>query len=32
MGAMAAGSQRAGLERVRSISSWVKDYGVVLDV
>jgi asparagine synthase (glutamine-hydrolysing) len=24
--------QRAGLERVRSITSWVKDHGVVLDV
>jgi asparagine synthase (glutamine-hydrolysing) len=24
--------QRAGLERVRSISAWVKDYGVVVDV
>ena len=24
--------QRAGLERARSISSWVKDYGIVLDV
>jgi asparagine synthase (glutamine-hydrolysing) len=24
--------QRAGLERARSISAWVKDYGVVLDL
>jgi hypothetical protein len=24
--------QRAGLERARSISAWVKDYGAVLDV
>jgi hypothetical protein len=23
---------RAGLERARSISSWVEDYGVALDV
>jgi len=25
-------AQRAGIERVRSISGWVKDYGVVVDV
>jgi len=24
--------ERAGLERARSISAWVKDYGVVLDL
>jgi hypothetical protein len=23
---------RAGLERVRSLSAWVKDYGVILDL
>jgi hypothetical protein len=25
-------ADRAGLERARSISAWVKDYGVVLDL
>ena len=25
-------TDRAGLERARSISSWVKDYGVLLDL
>jgi hypothetical protein len=25
-------SERAGLERALSISTWVKDYGVVLDL
>jgi hypothetical protein len=24
--------ERTGLERARSISAWVKDYGVVLDL
>jgi hypothetical protein len=30
--ACATGPERAGLERARSISAWVKDYGVLLDL
>ncbi|HVI86941.1 MAG TPA: asparagine synthase (glutamine-hydrolyzing) [Dongiaceae bacterium] len=32
LGNVSALSQRSGIERVRSVSSWVKDYGVVLDI
>lgn len=31
LGNISALSQRSGVERVRSISNWVKDYGVVID-
>ena len=32
VGATSSLPERAGLERVRSISAWVKDYGVLLDL
>jgi hypothetical protein len=32
VGATSSLPERAGLERARSISAWVKDYGVLLDV
>ena len=32
VGATSSLPERAGLERARSISAWVKDYGVVLDL
>jgi hypothetical protein len=32
LGTASSFTERAGLERARSISAWVKDYGVALDL
>jgi len=32
LGTASSLTERAGLERARSISAWVKDYGVALDL